>query len=556
MEDTDEDFFDKLVDDVKIIDSVKRNESENVNEVVKVNGDSSVGDSVRNLAKELENLGLEENVAPTQSLVSSSSNVNQQVSSGGGSGVKEVQWSAFSTEDNTDSNVFGAYNDDFFTEFDGNLVEPSAKNENFVARQWYQVDEGYDTTLNAQVSDNVSFASDWTVSGVKTESQDDANLRADNNNFNQQQQSPYDYASQSYTPSMTGQSETMNATNAYVNQDRLNYAQQNVHQSEHQKSYRSNAERSSAGQPRHALVTFGFGGKLIVMKDTQLITQTLPMEASLNKESSGGVISVHNLAEVVAEVAYNGTGVRGYFHILCRQSFPGPLAGGNVGSKELNRWIDERITHPSDTDDKRDQVLKLLLSLLKIASQHYGKLHSPFGTDTTSKENDAPDVAVARLFASAKKSNENTVIMVLSPIACNSYLQKAIAAEVQTLLVSGRKMEALYRAQEGQLWGLAFVLAAQLGDQFYTDTVRQMALRQIVAGSLLRTLCLLIAGQPADVFSTDTIAEDGTAGGINMFQPPAQVWLCFVQLVLISYFLPSSLYCKFIKNVSFEPFIY
>ena len=36
---------------------------------------------------------------------------------------------------------------------------------------------------------------------------------------------------------------------------------------------------------------------------------------------------------------------------------------------------------------------------------------------------------------------------------------------MQTLLVSGRKMEALYRAQEGQLWGPALVLAAQLGDQ-------------------------------------------------------------------------------------------
>ena len=75
--------------------------------------------------------------------------------------------------------------------------------------------------------------------------------------------------------------------------------------------------------------------------------------------------------------------------------------------------------------------------------------------------------------------------------------------------------------------------------QFYADTVRQMALRQIVAGSPLRTLCLLIAGQPADVFSTDSMAEDGTAG-VNMFQPPAQVWLCFVQLLLTSYFLPSS----------------
>nr|KYP67221.1 Protein transport protein Sec16B [Cajanus cajan] len=79
-----------------------------------------------------------------------------------------------------------------------------------------------------------------------------------------------------------------------------------------------------------------------------------------------------------------------------------------------------------------------------------------------------------------------------------------MALEVQNLLVSGKKKEALQCAQEGQLWGPALVLASQLGDQFYVDTVKQMALRQLVAGSPLRTLCLLIAGQPAEVFSTDT----------------------------------------------------
>ncbi|PWA89906.1 COPII coat assembly protein, Sec16 [Artemisia annua] len=39
----------------------------------------------------------------------------------------------------------------------------------------------------------------------------------------------------------------------------------------------------------------------------------------------------------------------------------------------------------------------------------------------------------------------------------------------------------------------------------------------------------IYAGQPANVFSTDSIAEDGTTG-VNMFQPPAHVWLCIDQL--------------------------
>lgn len=42
---------------------------------------------------------------------------------------------------------------------------------------------------------------------------------------------------------------------------------------------------------------------------------------------------------------------------------------------------------------------------------------------------------------------------------------QATASEVQNLLASGRKMEALQCAQEGHLWGPALVIAAQLGQQ-------------------------------------------------------------------------------------------
>lgn len=63
--------------------------------------------------------------------------------------------------------------------------------------------------------------------------------------------------------------------------------------------------------------------------------------------------------------------------------------------------------------------------------------------------------------------------------------------------------------------------------QFYVDTVKQMALRQLVAGSPLRTLCLLIAGQPAEVFSADTTSEINRPGAVNTPQQPAQVRYLF-----------------------------
>lgn len=110
------------------------------------------------------------------------------------------------------------------------------------------------------------------------------------------------------------------------------------------------------------------------------------------KDPVGGSISVMNLMEVVignADASSLGLGASCYFHALCQQSFPGPLAGGSVGSKELNRWIDERIMscESSDMDYKKGKVLWLLFSLLKISCQHYGKLRSSFGSDAVLKVN-------------------------------------------------------------------------------------------------------------------------------------------------------------------------
>lgn len=104
------------------------------------------------------------------------------------------------------------------------------------------------------------------------------------------------------------------------------------------------------------------------------------------KSPVGSSISVLNLMEVVTgkdDASGSGLGASSYFHALCRQSFPGPLTGGSASTKELNRWIDERISKAEspDMDYRKADVLKLLLSLLKISCQYYGKLRSSFGSD-------------------------------------------------------------------------------------------------------------------------------------------------------------------------------
>ena len=56
-------------------------------------------------------------------------------------------------------------------------------------------------------------------------------------------------------------------------QKSFSYSQQSF-QGGHQYSYAPHAGRSSAGRPPHALVTFGFGGKLVVMKDSSLLSSS------------------------------------------------------------------------------------------------------------------------------------------------------------------------------------------------------------------------------------------------------------------------------------------
>ena len=98
-------------------------------------------------------------------------------------------------------------------------------------------------------------------------------------------------------------------------------------------------------------------------------------------------MSVLNLSEVVVDKVdpsnIANSGALNYFHALCRQPVPGPLVGGSAASKDVNKWLDEMIAwyESSTSDFQRGDTRKLLISLLKILCQHYGKLHSPFGSN-------------------------------------------------------------------------------------------------------------------------------------------------------------------------------
>lgn len=105
------------------------------------------------------------------------------------------------------------------------------------------------------------------------------------------------------------------------------------------------------------------------------------------KGNSSGTVSVLNISEVVVDKVDPSSNTNGnalsYFHALCHQPVPGPLVGGSAASKDVNKWLDEMISwyESSSSEFQKGDTRKLLISLLKILCQHYGKLRSPFGSD-------------------------------------------------------------------------------------------------------------------------------------------------------------------------------
>eukprot|EP00250_Pteridium_aquilinum_P021698 c25199_g1_i1 orf=455-5497(+) len=263
--------------------------------------------------------------------------------------------------------------------------------------------------------------------------------------------------------------------------------------------------RSSAGRPLHALVAFGFGGRLVTMKAPQLGTSE--------------PLVLRDLNQLVLNADKRGESDGfSYFSALSRQGLSGPLHGAT--SKDLLKWVDERIENcgMEYSQGMSSEGLRLLWGVLKIACLHYGKLRSMAGsTGLKSQMEDGPEAALGRLLTAAKSQGHWNQGLAISLDALHAsptgHQLQAAADAVRSYLMDGKRNEALQLAQQGELWGLALVLAWQLGEKVYADTVVRMAQQQFLPGSPLRTLLLLFAGQTSELFKIQNLPlSAGTPG--------------------------------------------
>ncbi|KAI8028464.1 CTP synthase [Camellia lanceoleosa] len=93
-----------------------------------------------------------------------------------------------------------------------------------------------------------------------------------------------------------------------------------------------------------------------------------------NLRQSTCVINILNLMDVAmdkTDASGTRSGVCDYLYTLCQQSFPSPLVCGNVGSREVNKWIDEKIANckSPDMDYRKGELLRATF-LFRIAFEH------------------------------------------------------------------------------------------------------------------------------------------------------------------------------------------
>ncbi|MCO5612372.1 hypothetical protein L7F22_066639 [Adiantum nelumboides] len=254
---------------------------------------------------------------------------------------------------------------------------------------------------------------------------------------------------------------------------------------------------TSDERPAHALVAFGFGGKLVTMKAA---TNSIPC-----------LVVLHDLNQLIEASADNNR--NDYFSSLNRGGLAGPLLGSGVAIKEVLKWVDDRIANCEMEDPHRTESLRILWGVLRIACMHYGKVRPTHGSSNAkSLSEEGPELDLGRLLSSSCGGFQNCNFSATSAglqVTPPETQFQSIALEMRKRLIEGKRKEALHLAQQGQLWGPALVLASYLGEKAYAETVLQMSKQQFVPGCPLRTLFLLLGGQTGELFTALSLPSPG-----------------------------------------------
>jgi len=225
-------------------------------------------------------------------------------------------------------------------------------------------------------------------------------------------------------------------------------------------------DQVGGGRPPHVVVCFGFGGKLL----------TAYPPRAFGRACIAHVYNVSQLLQSDPDVSRMA-------------AFPGPLTRGSASTETVADFAARMATECAAEGETSGR--KILWELLAMLVNSYGNLGA---ADTASDvshlvellQRNAPHVAMA---------SSQLIAAQMSPDEMRQVMER-----LRQLVCAGKKQDALKHAIASKLWPHALVLAQQISQKALLDTTAAFAQSSLPEGDPTRTLYLLLAQQPSELF--------------------------------------------------------
>uniref|UniRef100_A0A6A7G2Q2 Protein transport protein sec16 n=1 Tax=Hirondellea gigas TaxID=1518452 RepID=A0A6A7G2Q2_9CRUS len=240
-----------------------------------------------------------------------------------------------------------------------------------------------------------------------------------------------------------------------------------------------------APPPPHAIVNFGFGGKVVMMFPRQLRLLNSKRRPSDNKLRCGEII-VNSVNSILSKSEL----------ILSIQRFPTVLSKCNL-SKVLDKLTNDGDVEVDDDFDDRTLLWKLL-QYRAVKDPDHAAISQSLVTLLLKQNNGLPPkgsvehLSLQRSVHAVDPNREQRQIVPMED-------EEAATFEIQRLLLEGKAKEACRFAVDNELWPHALLLSSQCDMATYQTVVARIAMK-LSSGSPLQTLYMLFADQSRHLF--------------------------------------------------------
>lgn len=232
------------------------------------------------------------------------------------------------------------------------------------------------------------------------------------------------------------------------------------------------------------MAVFGFGGKFV----TSIPRAKHVFNASAQK--GPGSIDVRSLHDMLHQSDSE---------VAAMRTFPGPLSHSNpaINKNDVLKMMDARIAALPDRD-LSEQAEKVLWSTMRILLRHGGTL----STDAAATELKQ----LLSLTSNGRSQADSNQLVWQAPQRSAAELSGAVTA-IQSLLVDGKREDALAAAAANDMWAHALLISSLFGPEKYNETIAAFVKSSLPEGSPMRMLFLLLAGRPQDAFGSGSSAS-------------------------------------------------